>query len=290
MKKERNTYISSEKKPTPKFAILIISANDFTNRFLRFAQTKTWVRDFKHIAPVYYVQGNGILGVGEKDVHKLHDFGPLKDGSISSVSNYNLESFQKNIFTFTSVIGWDQILPNTVGALESIMKIEDCDYIIRTNLSSYWDVKNTINLLNSLPKVNLYAGPIQEVDGFQWVEGDAIIMSADVINLLLHNKKLIDDRVIDDLSIAYALNKLGVVPLDIPRPRLSIHLKKLALAFYSDNRTKHPQFIRTKFPESLTSSANIRCKNPHEILGFHARVDPLIFIILRVAALFKRKS
>jgi hypothetical protein len=281
--------MSSQIQQGPNFAILIISASDWTNRLLQFAQKKTWVRDFDDIAPVYFVRGNGRLGHGEKDVNKLHDFKVLIDGLVSPVSSYKLESFQNNIFTFDSVNGWDQILPNTIGALESITAMKDFDYIIRTNLSTYWNVKNTLKLLKSLPKMNVYAGPIQEVNGFRWVEGDAIIMSADVVNLLLNNKELVDNRVIDDLSISHTLSRLGVVPLDVPRPWLRIHLRKLALSFYLNNKTNQPQFFRMKFPESLTSFANIRCKNPHKILGFYARMDPLIFIILRFADSFKRE-
>ena len=286
MVEEQDANTFSDKNPS--FAILIISARDTTYRLLKFAQLVTWVRDFRKVAPVYYVEGNGVLGPGVNQVENLHDVKKVDDGSIVPIPEYYLKQFKGNVLIFDSINGWDQILPNTIGAFESISKLHNYDYIIRTNLSSYWNTMATIKLIRNLPKKGLYAGPVQEVNGLRWVEGDAIILSSDVIQILLQNKKLIDSRIIDDLSIALTLKKLGVIPIDIPRPWVRIQFKRVALSLQESSRTHLRRNVRFRFPDTLTLGANVRCKNPHKILGYSVRMDPIIFMILKAAALFRK--
>ena len=286
MVEEQDANTFSDKNPS--FAILIISARDTTYRLLKFAQLVTWVRDFRKVAPVYYVEGNGVLGPGVNQVENLHDVKKVDDGSIVPIPEYYLKQFKGNVLIFDSINGWDQILPNTIGAFESISKLHNYDYIIRTNLSSYWNTMATIKLIRNLPKKGLYAGPVQEVNGLRWVEGDAIILSSDVIQILLQNKKLIDSRIIDDLSIALTLKKLGVIPIDIPRPWVRIQFKRVALSLQESNRSHLRRNVRFRFPDTLTLGANVRCKNPHKILGYSVRMDPIIFMILKAAALFRK--
>lgn len=285
---EQDAKAFSDKNPS--FAILIISARDTTNRLLKFAQLVTWVRDFRLVAPVYYVEGNGVLGPGVNQIANLHDVKQVDDGSIVPIPEYYLKQFKANVFIFDSMNGWDQILPNTIGAFESISKLHNYDYIIRTNLSSYWNAMATIKLIRNLPKKGLYAGPVQEVNGLRWVEGDAIILSSDVIQILLQNKKLIDSRIIDDVSIALTLKKLGVLPIDIPRPWVRIHLKRVALSFSPNNSTQLRQYLRFRFPDAFTSSPTIRCKHPHRILGYSIRMDPIIFLVLHATSLLRKLS
>ena len=286
MVEEQDANTFSDKNPS--FAILIISARDTTYRLLKFAQLVTWVRDFRKVAPVYYVEGNGVLGPGVNQVENLHDVKKVDDGSIVPIPEYYLKQFKGNVLIFDSINGWDQILPNTIGAFESISKLHNYDYIIRTNLSSYWNTMATIKLIRNLPKKGLYAGPVQEVNGLRWVEGDAIILSSDVIQILLQNKKLIDSRIIDDVSIALTLKKLGVLPIDIPRPWVRIQFKRVALSLQESSRTHLRRNVRFRFPDTLTLGANVRCKNPHKILGYSVRMDPIIFMILKAAALFRK--
>ena len=87
----------------PSFAILIISARDTTNRLLKFAQLVTWVRDFRMVAPVYYVEGNGVLGPGVNQVANLHDVKKVEDGSIVPIPEYYLKQFKANVFIFDSI-------------------------------------------------------------------------------------------------------------------------------------------------------------------------------------------
>jgi hypothetical protein len=108
-------------------------------------------------------------------------------------------------------------------------------------------------------------------------------MSKDVVDLLLENQSLMDNRVLDDLSIGMALKELGVLPIDLPRPKVCLDLKRMGLSYDLSNSTQlwhHPSF---RFPNFLTSYPNIRCKDPHQIFGFSIRMDPIIFVILKVA-------
>ena len=273
----------------PRVAFLIISSTHFNNRILKFFQKITWIREVKNRAPVFFTQGNGLLGDGEFDVKNLHDISNLSNEKHPALPVYQLNEFKKGTFIFDSILGWDQILPNTICALEKILEKEEFDYVIRTNLSSYWNIDNTFKLLNTLPKNGVYAGPVQEMDKLKWVEGDAIIMSLDVVQALLRNRNLLNGEVIDDLAIASALSRLGFSPIDIPRFRVTLHLKRLAFAIDNDLAKSKATYLR-KFPEKLLVSANIRCKNPKYYAGFTVRLDPLIFGLIWISQrLYNRK-
>ena len=281
--------IESSKDVTPRFAFLIISAQDRTFRILKFAQLITWIRDFRSIAPVYFVEGNRALGNGVIKMTDFQDVRKLNDGFIVPVPNSQLRKFRNNNFMFDSVDGWDAILPNTIGALKEISRLEKYDYIIRTNLSSYWDAKRTCELIRSLPKSGVYAGPTRELDGLLYVEGDAIIMSRDTVDLILENQRFVDNRVADDVSIANTMKQLGVRPIEIERPWVLIQLKRFSLSCHLNSKSELTHYSSFRFPRILLSFANLRCKNPHQILGYSIRMDPLIFIVLKIV-FFLRKQ
>ena len=71
----------------------------------------------------------------------------------------------------------------TIKAMEYINNKYDYDFIIRTNVSSFWNIYNVLNLLNTLPLSNFAGG--FAVQGF--ITGTGIILSKDVCNILVNN-------------------------------------------------------------------------------------------------------
>jgi len=69
------------------------------------------------------------------------------------------------------------ILIKTKKALEYINNKYSYDYVIRTNLSSFWDLNNLLKFKNFLPRQNLCCG---HLPFNSFISGTGIIMSSDV--------------------------------------------------------------------------------------------------------------
>ena len=265
----------------PKFAFLVIANKKPKYEILKLAQSITWVRDFRSIAPVYYVYGNGKLKSGEKNVENLTTLREVNDPLFAPITNSILERIEGTNITFESVAGWDEILPNTIGALKEIMKNNKYDFLIRTNLSTYWNLEPTIRLLKSLPLQGVYAGSVRSTS-LDYVEGDSIIISADTAKKMIANHNLFNSQLIDDLSIAKMLLHLGTKPLNIQRPWLT--LKRISLiAFTRGGSTEiGPEYNSIS---GLIGNHSIRCKDEKNLLGLTIRFDTIIFLLLKLLSM-----
>jgi hypothetical protein len=272
--------VSHQNMTNPKFAFVIIASNIPKFQRLKRAQLETWVRDFKGIAPIYFIYGNGKLGIGESNLEKLWDSPGEAKASFPPL-DYSLEQENEFELIFNSVSGWDEILPNTLAAFRHIKDIGKFDFLIRTNLSSYWNRENTVALLRELPLTGTYAGPLRS-RSFNYVEGDAMIFSSDVTDLMLENRHLLNSRMIDDLAIADLLSKFNILPLEVYRPTIRLEPSRLAFQYSKDGHAKSFR-IRTGLRAQISSFANIRCKDPHIWFGKEFRLDPLIMFFLRRA-------
>ena len=265
----------------PKFAFLVIANKSPRYEILKRAQLLTWVLEFRGLAPVYYVYGNGKLESGEKSVDNLTTVREINDPLFVPIKNSKLEKKKGNDLIFESVAGWDEILPNTIGGLMEILQNDKYDFLIRTNLSTYWNFESTITLLKSLPLQGVYAGPIRKTV-LTYVEGDAIILSEDTALKIIENQGLLNSKLIDDLSLAKMLHHVGIEPLDVKRPWLT--LKRLFLIIFT--RGGSPEMASEYNSISgLLKCHSIRCKDEKSLWRFTIRFDPIIFIILRLISL-----
>lgn len=93
-----------------------------------------------------------------------------------------------------------------VSTLEHI-PYKKYDYILRTNMSSFWVFKNLFLILESLPKEKLLAG---EVNG-NYVSGAGMIFTPDVCDLLVQNKEAVINFDLsdpfDDVILSFYLHK-----------------------------------------------------------------------------------
>lgn len=107
-----------------KFAFLVIAKDSPKYNFLKTAQKITGVRDFKNVAPVYYVYGDGKFGRGSSEIfsRKLQPFNPPNFKAIESLETIKQDGF--NLFC-DSVDGWAEILPNTLSALSYLQENYD---------------------------------------------------------------------------------------------------------------------------------------------------------------------
>jgi hypothetical protein len=97
------------------------------------------------------------------------------------------------------------IYDKTIKAIEHVNEKYDYDYLIRTNLSSFWIVENALRASESFPSTRFAGGfPYQ---GF--LSGTCMILSKDVSKIVCA-RHIPDSTVIDDVTISRVIESNGV--------------------------------------------------------------------------------
>lgn len=129
------------------------------------------------------------------------------------IENINLD---KNIIeenNYLYINGSESFIPGiyekSLKAIEYINKNYDYDYVIRTNLSTFWNMENLFNLLDNKPKINFAGG--YSFQGF--ISGTGIIMSKDVAEYIYLNP--ISSYIGDDVLISQSIQSKGIELYDI---------------------------------------------------------------------------
>jgi hypothetical protein len=253
----------------PKFVILIVGKNSANYNFLRKVMDYSWV---KKDARIYYVYGNGSLGEGKRRVEGLYKFNNFKSSGNANI--YEITSVIKNNILVNSVQGWDEILPNTISAMQYLCNNVDFDFLVRTNQSTYWNLTRLEKLLTTLPLRKLYAGHNMIVKDMHFVSGTGIILSKDLVEQIIASQDLIDSELIDDVSIGRFMESIKVQPISIPRPSITFLFKKCR---FSANIEILGSKQRIRFRDAVSSYASIRCKDSeHIIFGKDIRRDFII--------------
>lgn len=121
------------------------------------------------------------------------------------------ESFRNMVYKFVSTL---EILP-----------YKNYDFILRTNMSSFWVFKNLFPVLETLPRTKLLAG---EVNG-NYVSGAGMIFTPDVCDILVQNKGAVVNYdfpdPFDDVILSFYLHKThGIEYTQIYPRRYDIYL------------------------------------------------------------------
>ena len=172
-----------------KLIILIIASNGgvydiFTEYWNKYMNTHPDIKSF-------FIYGQSSANTSNVD-HFFNSFNSLyKDVSIISptVESCIPGSLQKTIYSF-----------------EYIEKNFEYEYIMRTNLSSFFDINQLMVFINTLPKERLYCGK----NNRNYISGSCFILSKDVVKLIIQNKDRIDYNIIDDVSIGKLLRNLNI--------------------------------------------------------------------------------
>jgi hypothetical protein len=98
----------------------------------------------------------------------------------------------------------------TIKMFEEIYNNFDFDYIFRTNLSSYVDIKRLKEFLLDKPKNNFYCGSFGEHAGIPFCSGSGYFISKDLVELVIKHKSEWDHSFIDDVSLGLLLHNMGV--------------------------------------------------------------------------------
>jgi hypothetical protein len=156
-----------------------------------------------------------------------------------------------NILWLTGKESFNNIIRKTVDSIEYFLNLNHYDFIIRTNLSSFWNFNSMLRMLETLPKEKIYAGFIGNHNGIPFASGSGFILTADMCNLLIKHKDLLYSvNIIDDVDIGYTMRKLGI--FITPRIRSD---------FFSDKMYKNYVFNPNVF------HYRIKCNNRYEEIG-----------------------
>jgi hypothetical protein len=248
----------------PTFAFVVIATKEQPwQRILKQGPESTWVK---------------FLGAGERYLSAYAD-GNLGSSEIDPTNHQRILFdnrrkptwqiskpffFRENHAVFSAHAGYGGLIPSTISAVSFLQEKYDPDFIIRTNVSSYWNLVALRELLSNLPASEVYAGitgaAYGGVTGYlnrsRYVSGAGMIMSRDVYGRLVQNRNDFDISLIDDLSIGRTFASLGVKPTETTRIDL-----------------RHVWDIR-QFPvDSLTATAHFRCKSAHKVGKFEVRRD-----------------
>lgn len=108
------------------------------------------------------------------------------------------------------------MITKNMRAFADIDEKYDYDFIVRTNLSTFWDFPKLMNRLNSMPTEKCMAGTpirIKDLDGtmLEYLAGYDLIISRDIVKeLIKHSEEVITQPVLhmmEDLSMCTTANR-----------------------------------------------------------------------------------
>lgn len=151
-----------------------------------------------------------------------------------SLFQYNIKIFfieLKNIWIVIYIKGDESIIPGiyikTIKSMEYINNNYEYDYVIRTNLSSFWNLNKALEMKPLLPK-EIFCGGIINYHSQTFISGTGIMLSKDICQKLV-NLGIIETEYNDDVIIVMTLtNNLNL-------QLMSINDLNYTMKYYIDN-------------------------------------------------------
>ena len=233
------------------FFILIVSEKKPWENIFNRGQAVTWLKnlnDSEQYLASYSDKSLGFSNQNNQD-HRRIEFAEESNREW----NPSLPKFlTSNRATFVSYEGFGGLIPTTVSAIKYALEEYDPDLIIRTNVSSYWNLNCLRNIASQLPKSGFYGGvpgPIprsvtKTVTTKSYASGAGIFMSSDIAEMLVSKHKELDLSLIDDLSIGHFM-----------------HSKKISLTPMERRDLNYPSDALSLSEDELNSTYHFRCKS-----------------------------
>lgn len=133
------------------------------------------------------------------------------------------------------------ILQKTLLAMKDATELYDYDFLVRTNLSTFWDLNNLETRLALLPKSKCLTGTEirskdPEGNSYHYIAGYDMVFSRDLIeDIIPHSEEVLKQRVycnMEDLSLCEAVKKYSGVNLYSSQRSHAAHL---SMNPYSDH-------------------------------------------------------
>lgn len=97
-----------------------------------------------------------------------------------------------------------------LGLYRYFLDQTDCDYLYTTTTGSYLQPKIIVDLCQQLPDKDVYAGSILNAGKRKFISGANRLMSRDVVQRLVNERRLLNPVYLEDLSQGIVLEKIGV--------------------------------------------------------------------------------
>jgi hypothetical protein len=186
--------------------VFIVIATDQKpwGKLLRRGPGSTWFKTLPDNTSVVSIYSDGSLGASHYlDQTRVGIEKRLINSELSELKYPVLIEGQRLVFP--GISGWAGILPTTLSALEYVRLNFEYDFIVRTNVSSYWNVRNLITVLDGMPKNDLFMGVVGtanvENDELDFISGAGMIMSRNIVEKIIENRSKIDFSYIDDVAL-----------------------------------------------------------------------------------------
>jgi len=231
----------------PKVIILISASSGKVFQKIRSqGQEATWIRTIPAFNSVQYRYLTSTDSIGSAVKSRVETHTHLDVGVTPSKINKLVNETQTEL-QFEASGGWESILSNSLSAMKWALANLDFDFLIRTNVSSYWDIEFTLELLERLPNSNLYAGQRIFALDTEFIEGSGIIFSRDVVEDICSNIDVIDAMTIDDVAFGRFLSSNGTTVTHIPR----LWVRSLFDVYNPNLLSIRPHTIRCKFERNF---------------------------------------
>lgn len=120
------------------------------------------------------------------------------------------------------------ILIKTIKAFEYIKKNYTYDYVVRTNISTFWNIRLLLRKLKFFPNKRFIAGETVRTKYKRFISGTGIILSKDLINILIKNKNKLNYQIPDDVMLSQYLHNNHKIRY-YREPRCDKYIKRIPL-------------------------------------------------------------
>lgn len=238
------------------------------SKILRNGPEATWLRKLPENVKVFKIFSDGSQGSSS-----YQNQTEVTNSYLLQIDNPNLSNTtvvaDGNRLVFPGVSGWAGILQTTISALSYVNSNFEFDYVIRTNVSSYWNLQRLLEMLDRAPRNDLYMGVIgksyiPKLDAeLEFISGAGIILSKDIVELILKNREQIESNFIDDIALGILARNLNVKITDAKRKNIGEISRLICIPLHQ-----------------LSQEYHFRLRSDFNLLGFRRRKDVYLMKIL----------
>ncbi len=197
------------------FLIIGTNQNPWRRIYLR-GQLPTWISQLDENETHLVIYSDSSMGTSHPNKHN----GLKIDFTNKENKNVKISPavfISRHEASFNGASGFGAILNSTLSGFDHVLKNFNPDYIVRTNISSYWNLPEFRILMECAPKSNYFAGVTGKVKRGNFVSGAGMIMSKDVARLFVDSASKFDTSYIDDMSFGLVAQKLKIRMTNLSR-------------------------------------------------------------------------
>lgn len=178
-------------------------------------QVPTWLGGLSAAETYFCAYSSGTAGESwiSKTDHRKIEYARAANKRVM-IRQPTLDSPQHGVFE--AVNSYGSLVTCTLSAMSHLIQSFQPDYIVRTNVSSYWNLDRLRNLLSAAPARNYYAGlPHRLYGGLYgrlnragYAAGAGFVVSADVAAKFVQHYKTFSTAFIDDMAFGLQAKRL----------------------------------------------------------------------------------